>query len=107
MQRNAERLRSTIWMAVLVPLLVTLCLAIWVHTSWVGPCIHPVHRIPGPLGLPVYLLGIPAALTAWYGWSRGQSILIISVQMMLSVILTLVFTAFMFAATTDVSACFS
>jgi hypothetical protein len=94
-------------MAVLVPLLVTLCLAIWVHTSWVGPCVHPVHRIPGPLGLPVYLLGTPAALTAWYGWYRGQSIWIIGVQMMLSVILTLVFTTFMFAATTDVGACFS
>jgi hypothetical protein len=55
----------------------------------------------------VYLLGIPAALTAWYGWSRGQSIWIIGVQVMLTVILTLVLTAFMFAATTDVSACFS
>jgi hypothetical protein len=55
----------------------------------------------------VYLLGIPAVLTAWYGWSKGQSLWIISVQMMLGVILTLVFTAFMFAATTDVSACFS
>jgi hypothetical protein len=107
MQRNAERPRPTIWMAVLVPLLVALCLATWVHTSWVGPCIHPVHRIPGPLGLPAYLLGIPAALTAWYSWYRGQSFWIIGVQMALSVTLTLVFTAFMFAATTDVGACFS
>lgn len=105
MQENADRPRSTIWMAVLAPLLVTLCLAVWVHTSWVGPCIHPAHRIPGPLGLLAYLFGIPAGLTAWFGWHRGQPIWIIGAQVILSAVSTFVLTVVLFATTTNVGGC--
>jgi hypothetical protein len=108
MTGDSDRSQPTLRIAILVPIVIALCFGLWIELTWgTTGCRQPGVDLPGPLKEIEIIVGVPVLLLGWFTWRRGQPIWIISLQVLLSLVLTLVLAALVIWFTQNLSECYS